>query len=242
MIDMHCHLLHGMDDGPSTLQESLELCRLAVADGITRAIVTPHIHPGRWENNRTLIHVACNNLQQALDEHGIQLQLGFAAEVRLTDGIPDQLARNEIPFYGAVDGYQVMLLEFPHGHIIPGSHKLVEWLLGRGIRPMIAHPERNRQIMKDVSQVQPFIDSGCWLQVTAGSVTGHFGAKSQSIAHHLLENDTVMVLASDGHNARARPAALSQAFDRITRQYGEERARRLMLDTPAEIAAGQFAE
>jgi protein-tyrosine phosphatase len=240
MIDLHCHLLHGIDDGPSTLEESLALCRLAVADGITRAIVTPHIHPGRWENNRTSIYAACNSLQHTLDDHEIPLQLGFAAEVRLTDRIPEQVARDDIPFYGEVDGYQVMLLEFPHGHIIPGSHKLAQWLLDRGIRPMIAHPERNRQIMKNISQLQPFIDSGCWLQVTAGSVIGHFGARSQSIAHQLLENDAVMVLASDGHNASARPPALRQAFDSIAAQYGGERARRLMLDTPVAIVAGQF--
>jgi protein-tyrosine phosphatase len=242
MIDLHCHLLHGVDDGPTTLEESLELCRLAVADGITRAIVTPHIHPGRWENNRTSIAAACNALQHALAAHAIPLQLGFAAEVRLTDSIPEQVARDDIPFYGEVDGYRIMLLEFPHGHVIPGSHKLAQWLLDRGIRPMIAHPERNRQIMKDVSLLQPFIDLGCWLQVTAGSVTGHFGEKSQSVARQLLANDTVMVLASDGHNARARPPALSHAFDSIARQYGEERARRLVRDTPVAIVAGQFAE
>ena len=241
MIDLHCHLLHGIDDGPSTLDESLELCRLAVADGITRAIVTPHIHPGRWENNRTSIHAACNSLQQAIDEQDIPLRLGFAAEVRLTDRIPEQVARDDIPFYGEVDGYQVMLLEFPHGHVIPGSHKLAQWLLDRGIRPMIAHPERNRQIMRDISQLQPFIDAGCWLQVTAGSVTGHFGEQCQSVAHQLLANDTVMVLASDGHNAGARPPALRQAFDSIAGQYGGARARRLMLDTPVAIVAGQFA-
>ncbi len=242
MIDLHCHLLHGIDDGPTTLEESLELCRLAVADGITRAIVTPHMHPGRWENNRTSIDAACSDLQQALDAHAIPLLLGFAAEVRLTDSIPEQVARDDIPFYGEVDGYRIMLLEFPHGHVIPGSHKLAQWLLDRGIRPMIAHPERNRQIMKDASQLQPFIDLGCWLQVTAGSVTGHFGEKSQSVAHQLLANDTVMVVASDGHNARARPPALSQAFDSIALQYGKERARRLVLDNPVAMVAGQFAE
>jgi protein-tyrosine phosphatase len=240
MIDLHCHLLPGIDDGPTTLEESLELCRIAVADGITRAIVTPHIHPGRWENTRTSIEQACSSLQQALDKWDIPLQLGFAAEVRLTDSIPAQIARDEIPFYGEVDGYRVMLLEFPHGQVIPGSEKLAQWLLDQGIRPMIAHPERNRQIMKNVSQLQPFITLGCWLQVTAGSVVGHFGAKSQAIAHQLLENDTVMILASDGHNARARPPALSEAFACIAKMHGQDRAQRLMLDTPEKIVAGQF--
>ncbi len=242
MIDLHCHLLHGIDDGPNTLEESLALCRIAVADGITRAVVTPHVHPGRWENTRTSIDRARGHLQRVLENHEIPLQLGFAAEVRLTELVPAQVEKGDIPFYGEVEGFQVMLLEFPHGEIIPGSHKLVQWLLGRGIRPLIAHPERNRQIMKDVFQLQPFIDSGCWLQLTAGSVTGDFGERCQSVAHQLLELDVVKVVASDGHNAGTRPPVLSQAFNDIVQKYGKEKAQRLILDTPATIVAGQFIE
>ncbi|HEY6131290.1 MAG TPA: CpsB/CapC family capsule biosynthesis tyrosine phosphatase [Halioglobus sp.] len=235
MIDLHCHLLHGIDDGPNTLEESLELCRIAVADGITQAIVTPHIHPGRWKNTRTSIEEACGNLRQMLIGLEIPLQLGFAGEVRLTDRLVQHLAEDEIPFLGQMDGYKILLLEFPHSHVIPGSEKLAKWLLNHGIRPLIAHPERNKQIMRDVSLLQPFIDLGCWLQVTAGSVMGLFGAKSQSISHQLLQSDRVTVLASDGHNARARPPVLSPTFAHVARQYGMERAQRLMLDTPAAI-------
>jgi protein-tyrosine phosphatase len=240
VIDLHCHLLHGIDDGPNTLEQSLELCGIAVADGITHSIVTPHIHPGRWENTRASVHRSCKDLQQALDKNDIPLRLGFAAEVRLTESIPDQIAHNEIPFFGEVDGYRVLLLEFPHGQIIPGSQKLARWLLDRGIRPLIAHPERNKQVMRDITQLQPYLDLGCWLQVTAGSVTGHFGQKSQSVAHQLLERDSVKVLASDGHNARARPPVLSQAYRDVAKHYGEERAESLVLAAPLEIVADQF--
>lgn len=238
MIDLHCHLLPGIDDGPDTLEESLELCRIAVADGISLAIVTPHIHPGRWENTRRSIAEACSALQRALELHDIPLRLGFAGEVRLTDRIMQQVADDDIPFYGSVDGYKVMLLEFPHSHLIPGGEKLARWLLAQGIRPLIAHPERNKQIMKDASQLLPYIEAGCWLQVTGGSVTGHFGDKSRTIAHELLQSDMVTVLASDGHNDRVRPPVLRQTFDYITSQYGEKRAQRLMLETPAAIIQG----
>jgi protein-tyrosine phosphatase len=240
MIDLHCHLLHGVDDGPDTLEESLALCRIAVADGITRAVVTPHIHPGRWDNTCLSAGRACEDLQRELDREGIALQLGFAAEVRLTDAIPEQVARGEIPFYGEADGYRIMLLEFPHSHVIPGSEELVGWLLERGIRPMIAHPERNRQVMRDPSRIQPFIEQGCWLQVTAGSVTGQFGEQCRSIARQLLEQGVVKVLASDGHNARMRPPVLKSVFDHMVREYGEAMARGLFIDTPAAIAAAQF--
>lgn len=241
MIDLHCHLLHGVDDGPDLLEESLQLCRMAVADGITHAIVTPHIHPGRWDNTRESIELGCNNLRRALDRNNIPLRLGFAAEVRVADHIMQLVANDDLAFYGEVGGYKIMLLEFPHGHLVPGSEELVQWLLRQGIRPLIAHPERNKQIMKNMSHLQPFIDAGCWLQVTAGSVTGHFGEKSMAIAHQLLQDDAVTVLASDGHNAGARPPVLSQAYAHVAATYGVERARRLMLDAPAAISAGQFA-
>jgi len=240
MIDLHCHLLPGLDDGPDTLEESLGLCRLAMADGITHAVVTPHIHPGRWPNTRESIQRDVRALQAALQQNDIALQLGFAGEVRLTDQIMQQVQGNEIPFYGEVDGYRIMLLEFPHGHIIPGSDKLVQWLLTRNIRPLIAHPERNKQVMKDPALIQPFVEAGCWLQLTAGSVSGNFGEPARAVARQLLENDAIQVIASDGHNNRMRPPALKQAFDSVSRDYGEARARRLMRDIPATIAAAQF--
>lgn len=240
MIDLHCHLLPGIDDGPATLAQSIALCKIAVDDGITHAICTPHIHPGRWDNTRQTIEVQCKALQQALNQQAIPLQLGFAGEVRLTDQIMGQIENNDIPFYGEVDGYKIMLLEFPHGHIIPGSEKLVQWLLKRNIRPLIAHPERNKQVMKDVEQLLPFIELGCWLQITGGAVTGAFGSQAMAIAHQLLENDTVTLIASDGHNSRARQPTLKHAHDYIAQHYGADRARRLTQQTPLKLVASQF--
>lgn len=240
MIDLHCHLLPGIDDGPETGAQALRLCRLAVADGITHAITTPHIHPGRWPNTRQTIAKGCARLQRELQKRNIPLQVGYAAEVRLTDEIMQQVEADEIPFYGEVDGYRIMLLEFPHGHIIPGSDKLVLWLMQRKIRPLIAHPERNKQVMKDAALLQPFIDAGCWLQLTAGSVLGKFGDPAKATAHELLQADQVTAVASDGHNAGARRPVLAEAFEYIGQRYGESLARRLLLENPARISASQF--
>lgn len=242
LIDLHCHLLPGIDDGPATFEESLELCRVAAAGDTAVAIVTPHIHPGRWENNRENIAAQSSKLRQELVREGIPLKLGFAGEVRLTEQIMEQVAENQIPFYGELDGYQIMLLEFPHGHIIPGSEKLVQWLLKRRIRPLIAHPERNKQVMKDSSLLLPFLEAGCWLQVTGGSIVGSFGKIAQAIAHQLLRDNVVAVVASDGHNAKARPPELRTAFNHIAEHYGQVRAERLMMLTPAAIVASQFME
>ncbi|MFK8049245.1 MAG: tyrosine-protein phosphatase [Halioglobus sp.] len=240
MIDLHCHLLPGIDDGPDTMKESIELCRMAAEDGVTHAIVTPHIHPGRWDNSRELIAKLCDELQTQLDELEIPLQLGFAGEVRLTDEIIHQVERGEIPFYGKVNGYDIMLLEFPHAHIIPGSDKLVSWLLGRGIRPLIAHPERNKQLMNDPTQIHSFVEAGCWLQLTSGSIVGGFGARAQELALRMLKENLITVVASDGHNCKARKPVLKQAFDAIASQFGDEKATELTVTTPAVIAANQL--
>ncbi len=240
MIDIHCHLLPQVDDGPDSLAEALEMCRQAVAEGTTHAVCTPHVHPGRWENNAHSIAVAVKELRGQLQAGGIDLQLGFAGEVRLSDQLPLQVKRGEIPFYGQVDGYQVMLLEFPHGHIPPGSDKLTAWLLAQRIRPLIAHPERNRQVMKGVECIYPFVEMGCWLQLTAGALYGGFGERAGEIARHLLGNDMVAVVASDGHNPGARRPVLATAFDCLAREYGESVARRLLVENPARLAAEQF--
>jgi protein-tyrosine phosphatase len=241
MIDLHCHLLPGIDDGPETPAEALQLCKVAVAGGITHAIVTPHIHPGRWPNTKASIAKDCGKLQRALIKRDIPLQVGFAAEVRLTDALMQQIENTEIPFYGEVDGYQIMLLEFPHGQIIPGSDKLVQWLLNHKIRPLIAHPERNKQVMKSPDQLKPFLEAGCWLQVTAGSVLGGFGERAKAVAHQLLQDDLVTVLASDGHNAGPRKPELREAYEYVAENFGEDTADCLMQRNPAAIAGGQFA-
>ena len=242
MIDIHCHLLPGIDDGPNILEESLQLCRIAAEDGISHAIVTPHIHPGRWNNTRAIIQSRLQELKICLLEEDIPLQLGFAGEVRLSDQLMLQLDMEEIPFYGEVNGFKIMLLEFPHSHIIPGSEKMVRWLLANNIRPLLAHPERNKQVMRDPGQLDTFVEAGCWLQLTAGSLLGKFGEQAKSTALSLLADDRVAVIASDGHNAKARPPVLREAYTFLCDLLGGERATQLVQSNPAKIVSSQFSD
>ena len=203
MIDLHTHFLHGIDDGAQTLSESLDLARAAVADGITAAAMTPHIHPGRFDNVKTriLLHVAA--FQKALQHEGIALQVHPGAEVRLGVESFEQILAGEVPFLGRVNGCQVLLLEMPHQHIPVGSQQFINKLLSMNIRPLIAHPERNKSVMDDPSRIHPFVDAGCWLQVTAGSITGDFGNAAKKAAHSLLEGDWVHVVASDAQDRKS---------------------------------------
>lgn len=241
MIDLHCHLLPGIDDGPASLDEALLLARLAVSNGITHAVVTPHVHPRRYDNSRSSIARAVAAFRTALHEARIPLHLGFAGEVRLCAEVIELVERGEIPFYGEYKGFSVMLLEFPHGLIPPGSDKLVRWLLDRRILPMIAHPERNKDVMRKQDKLLPFLEMGCLLQVTAGAVAGDFGEPARVRAIDLLESGNVTVLASDGHNSKHRPPRLDHGRDAAAAVVGEALARALVVDRPGRLVAAQFA-
>ena len=227
MIDIHCHFLPGIDDGPETMEEAVDLARMAWEDGITRSILTPHIHPGRWENTAQSIKALVDVFRDELKNNAIPLELGFAAEVRLTDSIFSQLETGQLPFLGRLDGYSLLLLEFPHGHVIPGSDQLANWLLARKIRPVIAHPERNKAVMRNMDLLSPFLALGCMLQVTAGSLTGGFGSKAEEVALKLLENDHITFVATDAHNDSARPPKMREAFDLVTNRKGQAKALQL---------------
>lgn len=235
MIDLHCHLLYGIDDGAQSLEESLNLARAAVADGITAAALTPHIHPGRFDNqkSRIVLHVAA--FRAALQANHIPLQVFAGAEVRLGLDSLAQLQAGEVPFLGRVNGCDILLLEFPHQHIPVGSQQFVDKLLSMNIRPLIAHPERNKSVMADPRRIHPFVDAGCWLQVTAGSLTGGFGAASQKTAFSLLDEDLVHVVASDAHNLSARPPHLREARRVVNECYGPDAAQLLFQTRPARI-------
>ena len=238
MIDLHCHLLPGIDDGPATIEEALEMARIAVANGITESHVTPHLHPGRWENDRLRIAAAVGAYRVSLAQAGIPLELGYAAEVRLDYEILPLIEAGRVPFLGTLDGFQVMLLEFPHSHVPVGADKFVAWLLARDIRPMIAHPERNKDLMRDPGKLEPFVREGCLLQVTADAVTGGFGELCAQRAREFLERGWVTVLASDAHDTTDRPPRMAPGRDAAAKIVGEEEARRLTHGTPLRIARG----
>ncbi len=235
MIDLHTHFLHGIDDGAQTLAESLDLARAAVADGITAAAMTPHIHPGRYNNQKAQINLHVSAFRAALQQHHIPLQVFSGAEVRLGLESLEHILAGEVPFLGRVNGCDILLLELPHQHIPVGSQQFVQKLLGLNIRPLIAHPERNKSVMANPSCIHPFVEAGCWLQLTAGSITGNFGATSQKTALGLLDEDWVHVVASDAHNLSARPPHLRAARQAVQDRCGADVAQLLFQTHPARI-------
>ncbi len=238
MIDIHCHMLPGIDDGPADLDEALAMARLAVANGITMSIVTPHIHPGRYANTLESVARASREFSDHLREHNIDLQLGMAAEIRIGLEVKAMVEAGQVPWLGTLDGYQLMLLELPHSHIPVGSDRLVSWCLSHKIRPVIPHPERNKEVMADLEKLAPLVKLGCLLQVTAGAVTGGFGARAKKRARQLLKSGYVSFLASDAHNTDHRIPDLEPGRAAAASIIGEEAAWKLVRDNPAQILSG----
>ena len=237
MIDIHCHLLPGIDDGPPNLEAALALARALVDDKVHHVVCTPHVFPGRFENRRSGIAADFANFQRELSAAGIDLTLSFAGEVRLTPEVLPLLDAEELPYLGRLaSGEATVLLEMPDGQIPLGSERFVGRLLSKGVRPVLAHPERNRAVMEDHHRLEPFIDMGCMLQLTAASVVGLFGEKAHTTARHLLEAGWVQAVASDAHNLGGRKPRMSQARAWLTKHYGAKVASQLLVMGPAAIS------
>jgi len=240
MIDIHNHLLAGIDDGAPDIETAITLAKVAVDDGITHMVCTPHIHFGRYENTLETIEAAKQKLVNALIVNNIALKIAAAAEVRFDAEIMTMVMNNTLPFIGEWQGKNVMLLEFPHGEIPFAAENLTSWLLQNNIIPMIAHPERNKAILTSPSKLKPFIQQGCLLQVTSGSLAGKFGQAVQQEATNLLEQGLITVLASDAHNEHYRPPELTDGFNAAAEIIGEDKAHQLVKDNPWLITQSLF--
>lgn len=235
VIDLHCHYLPFVDDGPDTLRESVELVALSLNRGITHAVLTPHVYPGLWDNTLESLRPRFESFRRMLAASNLPLEVSLGGEVRL---LPECLAmaeRNELPVLGHWNGERVVLLELPDGQVPAGTEQAVAFLRDHGYVPMIAHPERNRGVMADTRKLQPLVDAGCLLQLTAGSVIGGFGAAAQRTALQLLDAGVVTVIASDAHNLVHRPPLMAEARGALVARYGAEVAETLTLITPARI-------
>jgi protein-tyrosine phosphatase len=235
MIDLHSHILAGIDDGAICLEDSLLLIQQAINDDVTHILATPHINFGTFDNDLDSIKIAFASLCQFILRHELNINLAFAAEIRISPEIVQLVNQQQLPFMGKYEGSDIVLLEFPHSHIPPGSEKLIDWLIKKNIRPMIAHPERNRDVWKYPEIMQPFIQRNCLLQITASSLLGDFGEQSRNHAWDYIESGLVSVVASDMHNLKRRPNKMKDAYQLVKEKCGLEIANSLFINTPKQI-------
>ena len=250
MIDIHNHYLAGIDDGADTLADAMDLVRLAVEQGIKKVVCTPHYHHGRYDWLADKVAAAFSELTSAVKSEGLAIELAYAAEVRFSDEILIDIKQRKIPFIGCWQGRDALLLELPHGQVPVGVVALLKWLLKEGVQPIIAHPERNKAIMRDPRRAEELIKAGALFQLTAGSIVGDFGEKAKETAELLLRMQCVQFIASDAHNLKRAPA-MSQAADALEvfadthivggRKVGRILAQALMQENPQQLTASLFS-
>ena len=234
MIDLHCHILPGIDDGAPTLEVSLAMARCAVADGIRTTACTPHIYPGLYENDRAGIEAARDRLQARLDAEGIELTLATGADTHLAPDLVEGIRGGRIPTLG---GSRYLLFEPPHHVAPPRLEDNVFALLAAGIVPVVTHPERLSWIEDHYEVFARLAHAGAWMQVTAGSLTGRFGRRPKYWAERLVDERLVHILATDSHHIDRRPLLLAEARDAVARRIGDEEAIHQVRTRPAGILA-----
>ncbi len=236
LVDIHCHLLPGVDDGPAGWDDTLAMARLAVADGISTVVVTPHQSSGPGRNSAEAIREQTAQLQQFLHRQEVPLRVLPGAEVRIEADLADKLRGGEL--LSLADRRRHVLLELPCEIYLPLDRLLYE-LEAIGMTAILAHPERNLGILAQRQVLPPLVEAGCLLQVTAGSLTGAFGSAVQDCAEWLVAQRLVHFVGTDAHGVRSRRPLLRRAFDRVARLAGYEAAANLCSGHPALVADGR---
>jgi protein-tyrosine phosphatase len=234
-VDIHCHLLPGIDDGARHCEESLAMARMAVADGIGIVLATPHQLGSYSHNDGPTIRRAVDELQRLLDERQIPLRVAPGADVRIEPDLVARLRRGDVVSLGDTGRY--VLLELPHEIYFPLDRMLAE-LAAAGYVGILSHPERNHGILASPEVLPPLVAQSCLLQITAGSLLGAFGRRSQIFCERLLERGLVHFVSTDAHGVQGRRPQLREAFDRVVALAGAETALALFCRNPARVVAG----
>jgi protein-tyrosine phosphatase len=232
MIDLHTHILPGIDDGSTSLETSLEMARIAVDDGTTVMACTPHIYPGLYMNDSPGIHAHRDNLQKALDLYRIPLKLVVGADAHLVPELLDGLKTGRVP---TLNGSRYFLLEPSHHVAPPQFESSVFSLMAAGYTPVLTHPERLVWIEENYDVFVTLARRGVWMQLTAGALLGKFGKRARYWSDRFLDDGLVHLIASDAHTTNMRNPRMAEAVKRAEAVLGADEARRLVLDRPQAI-------
>ncbi|UXI66402.1 tyrosine-protein phosphatase [Tahibacter amnicola] len=239
MIDLHCHLLPGIDDGAANLKVSLAMAAQAVADGIRVVACTPHIYPGLYENTAVGIQRAVTQLSAAFARRHISLQLVVGADVHLAPDLLERLRAGTVP---TLHRSRYFLLEPPHHVAPPRFEASVFELAAAGYVPILTHPERLTWIESHYDVMQRLARRGVWMQLTAGSLTGRFGRRPRYWSDRMLAEGLVHLLATDAHSPDKRPPCLAEGRDAAAQRVGEAEASRLVNDRPRAVLRNELPD
>src|ERR1035438_8075490 len=232
MIDIHSHIVWGLDDGASSIEESLAMLSTAWQDGITDIVATPHCN-AQYQFHPDLLRQRTGELGGRSEGRPI---IHRGCEFHLNSDNIAPLLDNPLTY--TINAGRYLLLEFPHVHIGRHTESILQQLVEADIVPIVAHPERNPVLLQDLDRLESWIELGCLAQVTARSITGGFGGRSRSAAFRLLDRGLVHVVASDAHDPEYRTATLSAAYLAVCVRFGEDLAELLFTGNPGGIIRG----
>lgn len=233
MVDIHCHILYGLDDGADTLETSVQMAEMAIADGVTHVVGTPHAN-SHFTFDPELIRQRREELQAAV---GDRLKLATGCDFHLSFENLQDLEKN--PKKYTINQKNYLLVEFADFSIPPSMDDTMHRLHLMGLSPIITHPERNAMLRTKPERMYRWLHQGSYVQITAQSLLGRFGTAARERAEQWLDEDRVHFIASDAHNLKARPLQLRAAFDVVAERRGEQIAQALFRDNPLAAFEGR---
>lgn len=217
MIDTHCHILSGIDDGAQTIDDSLKMAKLAIEEGITTIIATPHHNNGKYENPKASILEEVAELNRVLQAEKLPLTILPGQETRITGEFIEDWENSRIL---PLNQTQYLFVEFPSSHVPRYAEKMLYDIQLKGLTPIIVHPERNQEIHERPEILYQLVKKGASAQLTAGSLCGKFGKKIKRFSEQLIEANLVHFVASDAHNITSRAFHLEHAYEVVEDKYG----------------------
>jgi protein-tyrosine phosphatase len=236
MLDLHCHILPGVDDGAASLDEALAMARFCVRDGITHVVATPHCHRHcRLLRRDVLPHVA--RLNEELAQVGVPLVVLPGSEIQVTDTAAYRHEFEAGLYCHLGDGRRFTLLEFNWKAEMypPDAPELIAWLCTQGMTAVVAHPERHRFFAEDPGRLRALVAAGAWLQITVDSLLGNHGRDPEAAGEELLRAYPDALLATDAHNLR-RCSGLSAGYTWVGERLGARRAEELRVRADQVLA------
>ncbi|HEO8419434.1 TPA: hypothetical protein VBX77_001403 [Yersinia enterocolitica] len=217
MIDIHCHILPGVDDGAATIEDSVAMANAAVKEGITTIIATPHHKNNQFSNSKSSILTKVNDLNTVLKQENIPLTILPGQEVRIYGEVLEDYYKEKIL---TLNHTKYLFIEFPSSSVPRYAERLLYELQTEGIIPIIVHPERNKELQEKPELLYQFVKNGALTQVTASSVAGYFGKNVKKFSEQLIEHNLTHFLASDAHNITSRSFKMMEGLDVVEENFG----------------------
>jgi protein-tyrosine phosphatase len=233
MVDIHCHILSGMDDGAESFEESVAMAEMAIEDGITHVVGTPHSN-GEFRFDPEVIRDRRDQLQERV---GNRLVLGTGCDFHMSYENLQDIKANTAKY--TINQKNYLLVEFADFAIPPGMDDTLHHLQLLGISPIITHPERNRLIRAQPDKLRKWLHQGCYVQVTAQSLLGRWGEGTQKHVEEWMDQQMIHFFASDAHNTKQRPLRLREAHDKVAEKWGQPLAQALFQDNPLAAFEGR---